>query len=50
MVIFTGPDGDNFCFTTNNNPTNTNVINRKATTVTAIVPPVLATATIILTN
>ena len=28
MVILTGPDGDNFCFTTNNNPTNINKINR----------------------
>ena len=42
MVIVTGPEGDNFCFINNNNPTSNSVIIKKETTVANMVPNVPA--------
>jgi hypothetical protein len=47
-VIFTGPDGDNFCFTNSNNEINNKVMTKNAATVAVIVPSVLAATIIIL--
>ena len=47
IYIFTGPDGDNFCFTKSNKLTSTNVITKNAATV-AITVPVVPAAKIIL--
>jgi hypothetical protein len=38
MVIVTGPEGDNFCFTNNNNAINIKDMIKKAVTVAKIVP------------
>ncbi|CAL2082997.1 conserved hypothetical protein [Tenacibaculum sp. 190524A02b] len=48
MVIFTGPDGANFCFTNNNKATNNKITAKNAKTVIRTVPPVLACNTIII--
>jgi hypothetical protein len=46
IVIVTGPEGDSFCLTNNNNVTNNSVTNKKAATV-AIMVPVVPAANII---
>ena len=48
MVIFTGPEGDNFCFVKSNNVTNKSVNTKKAMTVAAITPVILAAKNIYL--
>jgi hypothetical protein len=48
MVIVTGPDGDNFCFVKSNNVTNKSVNTKKAMTVAAITPVILAAKNIYL--
>ena len=48
IMILTGPDGESFCFTNNNNATNNKVITKKAVTVAITVPNVPAANIILL--
>ena len=48
IVIFTVPDGDNFCFVKSNKSTNKSVNTKKATTVAIITPVILGAKNIVL--